>query len=75
MGHMETDTLNRIVNHAEVQQITNLKRVTLWRLEREGKFPRRRQLTPGGGRIGWLLSDVIEWVESRPVAALAAARK
>ncbi len=48
----------------KVWEETGLSRTTIWRLEQAGKFPRRRQLTPG--RVGWLESEVLEWMESRP---------
>jgi prophage regulatory protein len=44
-----------------------LSPVTIWRLEKAGKFPKRRQLSPG--RVGWLASEVDAWIESRETAA------
>ncbi|MGL4265312.1 MAG: helix-turn-helix transcriptional regulator [Afipia sp.] len=41
---------------------------TVERLEREGQFPKRRQLS--GQRVGWLVREVQEWAESRPVSNL-----
>lgn len=38
--------------------------MTIWRRECEGDFPSRRQLTPN--RVGWLKSDIEEWLENRP---------
>ncbi|WP_422085424.1 helix-turn-helix transcriptional regulator [Variovorax sp.] len=35
---------------------------------REGAFPKPRVLS--GRRVGWLLREVEEWAESRPVSAL-----
>jgi prophage regulatory protein len=57
---------DRILSQSEVQLATNMGRTTIWRLEREGKFPRRRQII--GHRIGWLESEVTEWIEARPLA-------
>ncbi len=37
--------------------------VTIWRMEKTGSFPKRRQLSPG--RVGWLASEVDAWLESR----------
>ena len=39
-------------------------RTTLWRWEKNGQFPRRRKL--GGRSVGWLVSEVAEWIASRP---------
>ncbi len=46
-----------------VQEVAALSRVTVWRMEREGKFPRRRQLSANS--VGWLKSEVDAWVDSR----------
>lgn len=61
---------DRIMNTPEVVEATGVSRTTLWRLEREGKFPRRRQLI--GHRVGWLASEVDAWIQERPVASEAA---
>lgn len=44
-----------------------LSDVTIWRLEKAGQFPKRRQISPG--RVAWLASEVDAWVESRSEAA------
>jgi len=54
-----------------VVSVTGLSRMTIWRLERSGGFPRRRQLGPRS--VAWLESDVEEWIHSRP-AVLGADR-
>jgi prophage regulatory protein len=41
-------------------------KVHLWRLEREGKFPRRVQL--GENRHGWLESEIDDWLLERMAA-------
>lgn len=48
-------------------QKVQLSDTTIWRLEKAGKFPKRRQLSPG--RVGWLASEVDAWIESRETAA------
>lgn len=48
-----------------VAQVVALSTATIERLEREGRFPKRRQLS--GQRVGWLVREVQEWAESRPV--------
>lgn len=37
--------------------------LTLWREERAGRFPKRRKIT--AGRVGWLESEIREWVQTR----------
>jgi prophage regulatory protein len=55
----------------QVMQTTGLSRMTIYRLELAGKFPKRRQLSENS--VAWLESDVSEWIDSRPVARLRAA--
>ena len=52
----------------QVMQVTGLSRMTIYRLERDGKFPRRRQLSQNS--VAWLESDIAAWADSRPVATL-----
>lgn len=52
----------RIVRQAEVCEITGLSRTTIWRLERDGRFPKRRRLGPNS--VGHVLSDILDWIES-----------
>ena len=46
----------------------SLSEATLQKLVREDAFPRPRLLS--GRRVGWLVREVEEWAESRPVADL-----
>lgn len=46
-----------------VRGITKLSRCTLWRMEKEMRFPLRRKLSHNA--VGWLRSEVEEWVRSR----------
>jgi prophage regulatory protein len=46
--------------------MTGISAATIWRMERQGEFPARRQLTEG--RVGWLDTEVEEWLRTRPVA-------
>ena len=50
---------------------TGLSRVTLWRLERDGLFPKRRRI--GRAAIAWLDDEIDEWIQSRARGAGAAA--
>lgn len=54
----------KIVRTPEVIRLTGLSRVTLWRLERVGQFPRRLRLSPNS--VGWREDEVFNWIESRP---------
>ena len=57
---MEKD---RMLNVRQVTEISGLSRTTLWRLEKGGDFPRRKQLSPR--RVGWLESEVAIWLEAK----------
>ncbi|MES2910552.1 MAG: AlpA family phage regulatory protein [Pseudomonadota bacterium] len=43
-----------------------LKKSTLETLVREDKFPKPRQIS--GRRVAWLVRELEEWAESRPVS-------
>jgi predicted DNA-binding transcriptional regulator AlpA len=47
----------------EVSHRTGLSRTTLWRLERRGAFPARRQISLGA--IGWIEAEVEQWIRCR----------
>lgn len=54
----------KILRAKDVTERTGLSRVTLWRRERVGTFPRRRDI--GGGRVGWIESEINDWIANRP---------
>lgn len=54
---------DKIIRSKDVQELTGLSRTTIWRLEREGKFPARVPLT--ASNVGWRLTDLQEWIKSR----------
>ena len=53
----------RFLSSKQVQERTSLSRTTLWRLEKEGLFPSRIQVSPR--RVAWSEAEVIEWLKSR----------
>ena len=57
-----------ILTTEEVVATVGLSRTSIWRLEQRGEFPRRRQVSTQ--RVGWLHSEVMAWVESRPEAGV-----
>jgi len=54
----------------QVMQRTGLSRMTIYRLELAGRFPKRRRLSENS--VAWLESDIEAWADSRPVAHLRA---
>lgn len=59
----ERRSQDRILRWHELHDKVNLGRSTVWRMERDGLFPRRRQISPGS--VGWLASEVDAWLQSR----------
>ena len=44
----------------DAERLTGLSRVTLWRLETAGKFPRKKRY---GNRGGYDLREVMAWID------------
>ncbi len=57
---------DRFINERECRELTNLSRVTRWRLMRGGEFPAKIRLSRN--RTAWRLSNVLEWMSQREVA-------
>jgi predicted DNA-binding transcriptional regulator AlpA len=47
---------------SDLLQITGLSRTTIWRMQREGTFPARRQISLG--RVAWVADEVDEWIQA-----------
>lgn len=59
----------RFLTMIEVCALTTYTAQHIYRLERQGKFPRRRRIGPN--RIGFLLKEIEKWMTDRPVAELS----
>jgi len=59
----------RVLRWPQVQRLVGLSKSTVWRMEREGNFPRRRQLAVRA--VGWDARELEKWVETRKKGALA----
>ncbi|HEY1042376.1 MAG TPA: AlpA family phage regulatory protein [Telluria sp.] len=53
---------------AGVVDTTTLGEATIQQMVRKGEFPQPRELSPR--RVGWLVSEVEEWVRNRPVSSM-----
>ncbi|MCW5632436.1 MAG: AlpA family transcriptional regulator [Rubrivivax sp.] len=63
---------DRLLRLPQVEELTGLKKSTLYRMAREGRFVKPVQVTP---RVSaWPESRVLEWVQGRIAAAEAAER-
>ncbi|MGW7233014.1 helix-turn-helix transcriptional regulator [Pseudomonas fulva] len=60
---MVTAAQERFLRFGAVADMTGLSRSTIWRMEQEGRFPRRVQL--GSKSVAWRLSDLIGWMSER----------
>jgi prophage regulatory protein len=63
MATTTTPLGKRVLSQQAVLEKVPISRVTIWRLERAGLFPKRIQLSPN--RVGWLEADVDGWLEER----------
>jgi prophage regulatory protein len=62
-GDFMTITDTKVIRFSELQKKIGLSRSTIFRLERDGKFPKHIQLGPKS--TGWLMHQVDEWILSR----------
>lgn len=58
---------DRIILEKERKQMTGISRTTAWRMEQKGQFPKRRKVSDG--LVGWLESELDEWIATRQAAA------
>jgi len=56
----------RIIRKPELLNIVGLSDPTIWRMEKDGTFPKRLRL--GGNSCGWLESEVMDWLAERAEA-------
>ncbi len=52
-----------MVKEPERLLLTAIGRTTAWRMERDGKFPKRR--TQSSNHVSWSMADLMEWVDNR----------
>jgi len=60
---MEKRTVIITLNLAQVEELTNLKKSTIYKLMQKGEFPLRMRLSPG--RVGWLQHEVLDWINEK----------
>ncbi len=54
---------DRIIREPECERTSGLSRSTRWRQERAGLFPKRRRISSNA--VGWLESEIQEWLRTR----------
>jgi prophage regulatory protein len=58
----------KVLSRPEVLDRIGVSFPTLWTWMKAGKFPPARELSGNDGkRVGWLESEVTDWIRSRPV--------
>lgn len=58
----------KILSMKEICKLTGYSRVHVYRLEAQGRFPRRVKMSPG--RVGFRLTDYKAWFHSLPPASI-----
>lgn len=58
----------KLLRFPAVRERTGLSRSTIWRLERQGAFPRHHRISPNA--VAWVEDDVAKWIQSK-VAGIA----
>jgi predicted DNA-binding transcriptional regulator AlpA len=58
----DTQSDVRFLGARQIENLTSISRWTLWRWEREGKFPRSLKLE---SKRAWIESEVHEWMAQR----------
>ncbi len=56
---------DRIISADERRRLVPYSDMHIWRLERDGLFPKRIQLAKGKGRVGWSFREIQEWIDQK----------
>ena len=60
-------TMKRLIFRREVLRRVGLSYPTIWKMMREGRFPRSRVC---GGKSAWLEHEIESWIEGLPLRRL-----
>lgn len=53
----------RLIDQKDLRELIQYSPQHIHRLEKAGKFPKRVRL--GANRVGWLASEIEEWIEEK----------
>ena len=53
----------RLLRFPAVRERTGLSRSTIWRLERNGHFPRHRRISMN--TVAWSEREIVDWIDSK----------
>ncbi len=54
---------DRFISKTQAADMCGISAVTIWRMEKRGDFPQRRQIS--AHRVAYLESEVVAWMKSR----------
>ena len=57
----QTEVKPLFIRRSQIRQITGLSPSTIWRLEAEGVFPKRRKI---GHCVGWVYSEIESFLKN-----------
>jgi prophage regulatory protein len=55
----------KILRLADVMKLTAISRSQIYNLMTNGQFPTSIPLVPGGTSVGWVHSEIENWIQSR----------
>ena len=55
----------RLIRIKKVIELTGISKSYVYALSEKGLFPKSVQLVPGGSSVGWVESEILEWIDSR----------
>lgn len=64
MSESQLKAPRNILTQKQTEEKIGMNRITIWRHEKDGKFPLRVKLTDK--KIGWFEDEIDAWLESRP---------
>ena len=63
MTSHKPDLPDRLIDAKERRLLVPYSDMHVWRLEREGKFPKRIKI--GANRVAWRLSEILAWIDEK----------
>ncbi len=57
------DLPDRLIDAKERRLLVPYSDMHVWRLERDGKFPKRIKIGPN--RVAWRLSEILAWIDEK----------
>lgn len=65
LEHCDGSRHRKILRIKSVIEQTGMSRSHIYHLSSKGLFPKSISLVPGGAAVGWLESEVQDWIEAR----------